>query len=339
MASSSETNLRGENVQLKKQIKMIAEERRSLEARVKQLGEEKEQLEASFQEEIDKCKVETMAQIANLRQEKSSLTSMMPRTPSGDSDFDLASALNGVDAFYEAKMGPADIDTWAARPAADASPLDVTPRQVRPQGTIDTPVSAPPAPAPQQSSRSSSGQGSVRGPGSAPAAAYSPPAPLGEVTLDFYRARDVKVDWKPGDRCKRLKDGRPFTVVRMVVDAYPPYVMLRGSDGVETAAELPLIAEFTPKPLLAEESWDPQPRMQPLMGSAPLALTPRGIAAATLRSVKPPAAANLSTVLTETGRALPVAKRLPRGDSPDVRVPESPAPAHLRPHPPKPTLR
>ena len=34
------------------------------------------------------------------------------------------------------------------------------------------------------------------------------------VASDSLAARTYpEVDWKPGDRCKRLKDGRPFTVV------------------------------------------------------------------------------------------------------------------------------
>lgn len=63
----------------------------------------------------------------------------------------------------------------------------------------------------------------------------------GAVTLEFYRQRGVKVDWRPGDRCRRLKDGQRFTVVRLVADVYPPYVMLAVPGG-EERAELPLIA-------------------------------------------------------------------------------------------------
>ena len=54
----------------------------------------------------------------------------------------------------------------------------------------------------------------VRPAGSGTTSAPPSSTALSSVTLDFYRQRRVKVDWQPGDRCRRLKDGRVMTVVR-----------------------------------------------------------------------------------------------------------------------------
>lgn len=394
--TAGDAALRRENVQLKKHAKEIAAERSRLAQEVQQLQRAREEEELRAADELERCRADVMKEIATLQRERSNLAGVVPRSPSGDSDFDLASALNtathgadpdvlvgGATSDLASALNSAAPDTFASAlgaatgakgvggPPRFDGPSRADARTASTEGrgyrgsTASTerghsPRSASARSASARSQRLSdvpprpgasalSGRGTPRsGLGGTPragtprAGGTPPTSALSSVTLDFYRQRRVKVDWQPGDRCRRLKDGKVMTVVRMCADAYPPYVMLRGADGVETAAELPLIA----------------PLDQPAAAFPPAALTPRSLAAATLRAVAPPAVAppfdafggDGPALVSESGRTLPVRSRrpadLPRpaagspaeavrgGPDQGVLLPDAPAPQYLRPAPP-----